>query len=44
MGITRSPLPYKYGNLPLHSNWGNFMVILHGLIIKNYPDFLKLLP
>ena len=23
-GITRSPLPYKYGYLPLPSYWGSF--------------------
>ena len=41
MGITRSPLPYKYGNLPLPSNLGNFMVILHVFIIKKYPNLFS---
>ena len=41
MGITRSPLPWKYGNLPLSSNWGNFMEILYVFIIKNYPKLFS---
>ena len=35
MGITRSRLPYKYGNLPSPSYWGNLYGSFARLNIKN---------
>ena len=41
MGITRYPLTYKYINVLLPSNWGNFLVILQVFIIKNHPNLFS---
>ena len=41
MGINRSPLPWKYGNLPLNSNWGNFYGNFARFIIRNYPNLFS---
>ena len=45
MIITHSPLPQKYGNLPLHSHWGNLYGNFANVYYKKLPKFvLKLLP
>ena len=44
MGITRSTLPYKYGNLPLPSYWGNLYGNFALFYYQKSPKFvLKLL-
>ena len=45
MGITRSPLPYKDGYLPLPSYWGNLYGSFAHFYYQKLPKFLlKLLP
>ena len=45
MGITRSTLPYKYGNLPLPAYWGNLYGNFALFYYQKLPNFfLKLLP
>ena len=39
MGITRSPLPYKYGNLPLPYYWGNLYGNFSRFDYKKLPNF-----
>ena len=44
-GITRSPLPQKYGYLPLPSYWGNFYGNFAHFYYPKLPKFLlKVLP
>ena len=44
-GIARSPLPQKYGNLPLPSYWGNLYGNFARFYYQKLPTFvLKLLP
>ena len=41
MGITRSPLPYKYGNLPLPYYWGNLYGNFSRFDYKKSPNFFS---
>ena len=43
MGITRSSLPYKYGNLPLPSSWGKFYGNFARFYDKKLPYFVRTL-